>query len=280
MKRLTATFVLLSTATFISVACGSGDSGKLGQSTCSTGDTRPCTGPGACSGGQVCGKDGSWGTCDCGGGTGGGTGSGGIGGAGGASGSSGAGGTAGEPGDAGIGGMDGSATGGSAGSFGGAAGAAGASSDDPCPPGGVDFDCSGQCSPLASECMQVCGPGAVGILIKSRSDFPIVLRTPPMPGANATCTDQCQQPNTVWGLAVFTTFNNGDAQHGLLVHVQPPYYVLPTSSGDFCLGAGPQYQSCYAGKADVYAGVSIVTDDPDAPARNVYIEDPFQPTCP
>lgn len=37
-----------------------------GSGQCSPGDTRPCTGPGACKGGQACGPDARWGVCDCG----------------------------------------------------------------------------------------------------------------------------------------------------------------------------------------------------------------------
>jgi hypothetical protein len=54
-------------------AAGSGVSGMntggvAGSSSavCTQGDTRTCTGPGACSGGQLCGSDGNWGGCDCG----------------------------------------------------------------------------------------------------------------------------------------------------------------------------------------------------------------------
>jgi hypothetical protein len=49
---------------FIAV-CAFGQCSSNGN--CTPGDTRVCTGPAACSGGQSCGSDGQWSTCDCGG---------------------------------------------------------------------------------------------------------------------------------------------------------------------------------------------------------------------
>ncbi|MBK7583411.1 MAG: IgGFc-binding protein [Myxococcales bacterium] len=83
-------------------ACGS-ESGGGGKGGCPQGETRACVGPGACQGGQTCGKDGSWGACDCGGGSGGGGAGGGP--SGGAAGSGSAGGAGGSGG--GVGGTAG-----------------------------------------------------------------------------------------------------------------------------------------------------------------------------
>jgi hypothetical protein len=49
-------------------ACGQGTvvSGTGGASACTQGDTRPCVGPGACQGGQMCSANGLWGACECG----------------------------------------------------------------------------------------------------------------------------------------------------------------------------------------------------------------------
>jgi hypothetical protein len=53
------------------VSGSSGISGLSGSggtpAVCTQGDTRTCTGPGACAGGQICGSDEMWGSCDCGG---------------------------------------------------------------------------------------------------------------------------------------------------------------------------------------------------------------------
>ncbi|MBI3206197.1 MAG: hypothetical protein HYZ29_31970 [Myxococcales bacterium] len=74
---------------------GSAGTSTGGAGSCTPGETRTCVGPGACQGGQLCGANGSWGSCDCGaGGAGGSAGSAG-GSTGGAGGGAGAGGNAG-----------------------------------------------------------------------------------------------------------------------------------------------------------------------------------------
>lgn len=76
---------------------GASTGGTGGATTCSAGETRACTGPGACQGGQSCLPSGTWSECDC-GSTGGSGGSGGISGSGGIGGSSGLAGSGGEGG--------------------------------------------------------------------------------------------------------------------------------------------------------------------------------------
>jgi hypothetical protein len=77
---------------------GAPNSGGSSSAACTPGDTRGCTGPGACAGGQQCEDDGAWGACDC-GGAGGATGGGG-----GSAGATASGGASGVGGDAGSGG--------------------------------------------------------------------------------------------------------------------------------------------------------------------------------
>jgi hypothetical protein len=48
------------------LGCGGGSDG---DGSCRQGDTRQCTGPGSCTGGQVCDAEGEWSACDCGGGS-------------------------------------------------------------------------------------------------------------------------------------------------------------------------------------------------------------------
>lgn len=50
----------------IAVACGSGDSAEPGvERACTAGQSVACTGAGGCRGGQVCGSDGTYGSCEC-----------------------------------------------------------------------------------------------------------------------------------------------------------------------------------------------------------------------
>jgi hypothetical protein len=98
------------------VGCG-GNGGGSGK--CIPGDSKSCTGPGACVGYQVCRADGTFDPCNCGGGTAG-TGGGGTGGVEGTGGSAG-----GVGGTDGVAGTGGGGTGGAAGTGGGAGGAGG-----------------------------------------------------------------------------------------------------------------------------------------------------------
>lgn len=51
------------------LGCGARAEPSAGDARCEPGATRECTGPAACRGGQQCGIDGEWGSCDCGSGT-------------------------------------------------------------------------------------------------------------------------------------------------------------------------------------------------------------------
>lgn len=118
--------LLLSLITVFALGCSSEESGGGTQGTgaagsiCTPGDSKACTGPAGCQGGQACLADGTgWGSCDCGtggassGGAGGGAGAGGTGSGGTTSG--GAGGGGGVAGGGGGGGGTGGATGGAGG---------------------------------------------------------------------------------------------------------------------------------------------------------------------
>lgn len=127
MIRVVAAVAVGATMLQVSVlGCGSDDSsggsgntggaqtgGSGGGTNCNPGDTRSCTGPGACQGGQTCEQSGTWGSCDCG--------SGGTGGSGGAAGST----------SGGAGGVSGG--GGTGGATGGAAGVGGTGGTGPAP---------------------------------------------------------------------------------------------------------------------------------------------------
>jgi hypothetical protein len=59
-------FRAIAVMAFATIAvCSFGQCSSNGN--CTPGDTRVCTGPAACAGGQTCGQGGQWGACDCGG---------------------------------------------------------------------------------------------------------------------------------------------------------------------------------------------------------------------
>lgn len=276
LKRLAATFVLVSAGVLVSVACGSSKNDLGGKTTCSPGDTRSCVGPGACTGGQTCGSDGSWGACDCGasgsGGSGGGSGSG--------TGGSGAGGSGGATQ------KDGGGTGGTAGD----ASADAGPPDDPCPSQTIGLNCSYSCGGPTKDCTS---PTVEAITCQDPStspgdsfpifyptQFPFVLRTPSHPGTDPRCTAACNPPSTVFQILIDIHANLLAPATGVKVTVPAPWKVhMVTSDFNMCIPASQP--NCGADDYGSGSFIEIVTDDPDAPARNVLIERATPPvTCP
>ncbi len=285
MKRL---FAALAMATFVSAACGSSDDGNLNHQTCTPGDTRTCVGPGACNGGQVCGSDGNWGTCDCGGGGSGG--SAGVGGS--AAGASGATvdgsadtGIAGTAGTAGSGGLGGAGMSGSAGSAGGGTGGvAGAAQDDPCPAAPIAVNCTDQCGGPTGLCTGsqyanlTCRDDISGAFTIHKADLPLILRTPHAPGAEPLC-QHCGADSAAWQALIQTSivFTPNVA---LRVRVGPPWRVRITYPPGVCM-AGSTEGCLVTTAVSGDTQFQILTDDPNAPSRNAYIElVPATTTCP
>ena len=253
MKRL---FAALAIATFVSAACGSSDDGNLNHQTCTPGDTRTCVGPGACNGGQVCGSDGNWGGCDCGGGTGGNAGYAGqtSGGSGGAA-PDGGGASGGQGGTAGVAGG-----GGSGATTGGAAGSAGASGDDPC------------YTPLTCDYTKTCDPNAPDCVSSMCHTLALlgdpVPRSVRLPAHPANCCPGSFVAHVAIDDGVIAVAR---------VTVSPPWYVEPWPGGaKVC--SPPAGASCLI---DLNGSFLVFTTDPDAPARNLLIESvPLGTTCP
>ena len=261
--------LVLSLGALVASACGSDDGEGTGGK-CSQGATRTCLGPGACSGAQSCGADGTWSACDC-GGSGGAGGAGGIGGGAG----SGTGGTAGSDGSAGSGGGAGDA--GDAGS--GGSGGGTQWQDDPCPTKTPIIDCSTSCGGPSANCAQAtCAHSFYSPT--SKPNFPYVIRTPSNPGTDPACVKQCGASSTTygiglgWNLQISTGF-------GMKVTVPKPWFVRVEKYLDpnhYCLkGAEAQCSTVTSSAFDVY----VLTNDPDAPAVNVVIEEvPWPASCP
>lgn len=137
--RAKQAFALVFGVLLSAIACGTTDPA---DGACAQGETRPCIGPGACSGGQICTTEGIWTDCDCtGGSTGGEAGVAGTGGA-----IAGAGGTTGSAaGTSGAGGAGGTAAMGGESGMGGTAGVGGVDaglSTDASADGGFSTDAS------------------------------------------------------------------------------------------------------------------------------------------
>jgi len=243
-------------------ACGSKTSEMLGPSIagsagssagaeCTAGDTRNCVGPGACDGGQACGRDGRWSQCDCGvsGGSDGSAGGPSIGMGGAGQNSGGASGVAGEFGVAGATSEAGAA---------GEAGTGAIMSDQPCPMVSIPLDCSGQCRPTPNGCHS-CGAildlGAV-----TPSDGMVLMRTPSHPGAHCFLCNTPTQTSVAFQIQVGWSNPPGGSWH---VTASPPWY--PALDQSSC--APQQPESCI----ELADSVVLWTADPNAPSVNVIL---------
>ena len=257
---------LAAAAALIASACGS-DEGGGAEGKCSPGATRTCVGPAACQGGQACTADGSWSTCDCGGGTGG-SGTGGSG-----TGGSGSGGAAGGDGSAGTGGSSGDAS---------ADGAGGTQwKDDPCPTKKPIIDCSTGCGGPSASCAQaICYAGGASINMSANA-YPYVLRTPSKPGSYP-CDGLCGDAGVPHpGITVAFANMTLKPMFGLKITVPKPWFAaIPSwAVGDPHCVSVPESQCVVSAVAT--SGVTILTNDPNAPAVNALVEEvPWPATCP
>jgi hypothetical protein len=239
-----------------------------GAPICADGDTRECTGPRACAGGQVC-RNAEWGDCDCGLGDGGSA----------VGGNAGTGATSGSFAQAGVP---------SGGADLGSAGAAGSRSeninweDDPCADEGLKngsgtIDCSNDCpaafhpqqnSPLAcsvkAKCelttLSIAASEDAGPLPPDTEISEYVHRTP----RSSTIDGPCNCPT---GQAIFAKYKVGvSLPDSIQLTVRPPWHfgVDPSST---CADEG---QQCVDGSGKWEA--LLWTEYPDAPAVNVAIK--------
>ena len=244
-----------SAASFVIAACSGDGGGEPTASACKQGATRTCLGPGACSGAQSCGADGTWSACDCGG-------SGGVG---------------------GIGGGAGSGTGGTAGSDGSAGSGGGTQwKDDPCPTDTPLIDCSTSCGGPSANCAQAtCGFVEHGV---ASPLWPVVIRTPSKPGFDPKCTALCPGTGLAFGIGLLQGLVSINTWMGLRVTVPKPWSVRLSSHSqleekDFCTVEQPPAQC--AVWPDNAATVLLLTTDPNAPAVNAILEEvPWNATCP
>lgn len=270
MKRASA-FVL--GLAIVASACGSEDGGGS-SGKCSQGATRACLGPAACNGAQSCGADGLWSACDCGGsggfaggGTGGGSGAGGsAGGSGATDGGAGVstGGTGGGAGDSGVGGTGGSQW-----------------QDDPCPTKAPLLNCASDCGGPTASCAQATSCGFYFYETKY-IDYPYIIRTPSKPGVDPKCSALCSPTSTVYGMGINFSppFKPG---YGLKIKVKKPWYIRAESSvggKDYFCPISLAKQECFVWP-DVTPKITVFTEDANAPAANVTIEEITLPgSCP
>lgn len=147
-------------------------------------------------------------------------------------------------------------------------------SADPCPTSPPTFvDCSGMCGGAKGvcddrTCLKLGSPP-----VASMTKTAWTLRTPDRPGINASCS-KCGT-SAVYAITFgFDTSTLVFPAVKVRARVAPPWHVAESDYG--CPLKGPALQCL------VYNGGYVVyTDDPNAPARNVYIEPiKFEDGCP
>lgn len=190
----------------------------------------------------------------------------------------------------GVGGSAGSTTGGS----GGVAGEGGDASltdgpvaeadaqvqDDPCPTTPVLLNCASDCggpSPACSSPGVTCSKSPTSVSAKEHKAFPWVVRTPSHPGTDPNCAGLCSSgPPPAFGVSVDIGVPP-DWVYDLRVTVSPPWRVFLSPFPEFCLTGSAS--GCVVGQG-ASVSVHLVTDDPNAPARNALIERVPKPaTC-
>jgi hypothetical protein len=231
---------------------------------CAPGDTRTCVGPGACHGGQTCGNDAHWSSCDCG-----------VQNSGGSSSSAGAAATSGGVGVAGssgqsVGGFTDIAGATADAGAGNEAGAANQSSgDEPCPSSAISVDCSGQCGDKPAVCDKPCF-GSVAL--SSISPGMVLARTPSHVGSNpayAVSNCHCQDPAETQFAYEFTVgFSQSSTATASHVSVPAPWYLYNINP----LGCAPPADLYFGCVNTNVHGFIIWTTDPNAPAVNLKVE--------
>lgn len=146
---------------------------------------------------------------------------------------------------------------------------------DPCPPK-IDINCATDCGGPTVDCASyTCNdaPGPPPILIGAYSEFPVTLRTPDHPGVDPNCQPRCGTDNTVYGIAIRVALPYGTGTNAVRIRVGPPWTINRFSEyAPYCMNpAIAGTPDCY--KAATATGEWFVgTKDPDAPARNIYVD--------
>ena len=271
--RTIASYVASLVGLLFAFSCGSKTSetpaaaaGSAGGSTtigCVPGDTRTCVGPGACHGGQTCGNDAHWSSCDCGVQN---SDSGGSSSSAGAAATSGGAGVAGSSGQ-GVGGFTDVAGATADAGAGNEAGAGNLSpGDEPCPSGAISADCSGQCGDKPAVCDEPCF-GRVAL--NSISPGMVLARTPSHVGSTyASSNCDCQDPaETRFAYEFIISFPKATTASHVSV---PAPWSLYNNGG--LLGCAPPPVLDFQCSSTAAGYLIVWTADPNAPAVNLKVE--------
>jgi hypothetical protein len=156
---------------------------------------------------------------------------------------------------------------------------------DPCPLEGIAIDCSNDCGGPTPNCANTaCGvrvPSEDVIEIETTARLPMRLRTPHLHNSGDGNCAYCGHP--AFAPSVYGMYLQNRTGRPLKVTVGAPWLILtrPLSLSQWFCHRAPrlgEVEGCYAGDL---SQIVIVTDDPNAPARNVVIEEQTAGvTCP
>jgi hypothetical protein len=165
--------------------------------------------------------------------------------------------------------------------------------DDPCPAEPIWLNCSDSCGSKSSSCANATCHTPIDFnlwTITNPDSFPFIIRTPGQPGKIPACVTACDKVGpTVASISIGVALpkEKNDAGvdwwfHSIKVKVGPPWRIQDGyTSENICVDKNA-YASCRIFPFDFIENiVTITTEDPNAPARNVLIERPLRPAvCP
>ena len=153
------------------------------------------------------------------------------------------------------------------------------SAGDPCPSKVIDINCSGTCGGPTANCAEVrCRTSTSLHTITSYSSLPFIVRTPSLPGIDPVCAGlSCPGSVTVaYGIAL--KINMPFYKNGFRVTVGAPWRIRrPAYFAPYCTTETPSSGCMYIDTNST--NLLIETTDPNAPSRNITIEDPAVKGC-
>ena len=148
---------------------------------------------------------------------------------------------------------------------------------DPCPSTPVSINCSQTCNQTTLPCAQVsCQtlpmPAVEPLVISSYSQLPMIIRTPDLPGVSPECATACGGRSTSGAFEVAVRVSLPYAKNGFRIIAGSPYTIGHFDPyAPFCTGEQP-ISGCGSFLGTFYDFL-IWTDDPNAPSRNIVIEE-------
>lgn len=153
---------------------------------------------------------------------------------------------------------------------------------DPCPADAHDYlNCSTSCGVESPGCSSFsCALANGGAQLTSWQQLPLVIRTPSLSGNDPACPVDC---GTHESAGVFINLNLPTNGMGVRISVSPPWHVVQLGHSvgtPLCPVMGiPADAGCFS-FPNMAGLVGVLTDDPQAPSRNVLLEPSTSSYCP